>query len=96
MTRHDITSQLQARDKDLRLLGVRSLALFGSHARGTATPQSDVDVLVEFEGSSTFDRYMDVKLFLEDLLGSRVDLVTRSSLKPRMRDVVEAEAIRVA
>lgn len=75
--------------------GVLTLSLFGSHARGTAGPESDVDVVVEFEGSPTFDRYMDVKMLLEDVLESRVDLVTRASLKPRMRKVVDAEAIRV-
>jgi hypothetical protein len=95
MTRNDIQSRLQGRAQDLRSLGVLSLSLFGSHARGAVGPESDVDVVVEFDGTPTFDRYMDVKILLEDLLESRVDLVTRASLKPRMRKVVDAEAIRV-
>ena len=70
--------------------------LFGSAARGQAGPASDVDVLVEFDGPPTFDRYMDLKFHLEDLLGRRVDVVTPAALKPHMRPVVQREAVRVA
>lgn len=94
------------RDKVIRLLadhrqewarlGVKSLALFGSVARGETRPDSDVDILVEFEGRATFDRYMDLKLFLEHLLECRVDLVTRKGLRPRLRPYVEEEAVYVA
>ena len=47
-------------------------------------------------GAATFDGYMGLKLFLEDSLGVKVDLVTRASLKPRLRERIEAEARRVA
>jgi hypothetical protein len=76
--------------------GVRDLAIFGSVARGEASEASDVDVLVDFVGPATFDGYMGLKLFLEDTLGARVDLVTRAALKPRLRAGIEAEARRVA
>lgn len=46
---------------------LRSLFVFGSVARDEAKPTSDVDVLVEFEGQPTFDRYMDLKFYLKDL-----------------------------
>jgi uncharacterized protein len=46
---------------------IKTLALFGSTARNEATPQSDLDFLVEFEEKTTFDRYMNLKFFLEDL-----------------------------
>ncbi len=85
----------QHRDEIRRRFGVKSLAVFGSVARGEAGPGSDVDILVEFEGRATFDRYMGLKFFLEDLLGTRVDLVTRRALKPRMRPYVEREAVYV-
>jgi len=75
--------------------GVKSLALFGSVVRDEARPGSDVDLLVEFEGQATFDRYMNLKFYLEQLLGCRVDLVTRKALKPRLRPVVEEEALYV-
>jgi hypothetical protein len=70
--------------------------VFGSVARGEASDASDLDVLVDFVGGATFDGYMGLKLFLEDNLGVRVDLVTRSALKPRLRARIEAEARRVA
>jgi uncharacterized protein len=76
--------------------GVRELAVFGSVARGNASDASDVDVLVDFVGTATFDGFMGLKLFLEDGLGVKVDLVTRAALKPRLRARIEAEARRVA
>ena len=85
----------QHRDELRKQFGVKSLAIFGSVARGEAGPESDVDIRVEFEGRATFDRYMGLKFFLEDLLGRRVDLVTRKALKPRLRPYVEQEAIYV-
>jgi len=81
--------------EELVRFGVKSLALFGSMVRDEAQPTSDVDLLVEFEGQATFDRYMDLKFYLEQLLECRVDLVTRKALKPRMRPVVEKEALYV-
>jgi uncharacterized protein len=77
----------------LRDLGVRSLALFGSVARDEATPSSDIDIVVEFEPPITFDRYMDIKFYLEDHLGKKVDLVSWKSLKPQLREMVEKEAV---
>ncbi len=72
------------------------LALFGSSARRQATEASDVDLLVEFETEPTFDLFMDLKFRLEDLLGRRVDLVTRAGLRDSLKERVEREAVRVA
>jgi predicted nucleotidyltransferase len=96
MSREELVALLRSRAQDLRRLGVASLDLFGSLARGEANPASDVDLLVEFEGGASFDRYMDLKFFLEGLLSRRIDLVTRAALRPGMRPVIEREAIRVA
>lgn len=79
-----------------RCLGARSLALFGSAARDELRPDSDVDVLVDFDGPATFDAYFDLKDFLEQTLGRPVDLVTTKGLKPRARQHVERDLIRVA
>lgn len=75
---------------------VRRLALFGSAARDEMRPESDIDVLVEFDGPPTFDHYFDLRDALEELLGRRVDLVTNQGLKPRARRHVEKDLIRVA
>ena len=61
-----------------------------------AGPESDVDLLVTFQGESTFNGYMGLKEDLEALLGRKVDLVTLHGLKPRIRDIVLAERHRVA
>jgi hypothetical protein len=70
--------------------------LFGSTARDEAGADSDVDLLVEFDGAPTFDGFMDVKLHLEEALGCRVDLATRKALRERLRATIEREAILVA
>jgi predicted nucleotidyltransferase len=95
------------RDEILRLLGVhleeiqaqfgvRSLSLFGSTAREEAQPSSDVDILVEFQDTPTFRGYMQLRIYLEDLLGAKVDLITESGLRDTVRPYVERDAIRVA
>ncbi|MDO8704772.1 MAG: nucleotidyltransferase family protein [Sulfuricaulis sp.] len=86
----------QRRDEIAKKFAVKHLALFGSTARGEAREDSDVDVLVEFDGPATFDGYMGLKSYLEELLGRKVDLVTESGLKPRARLHVEKDLIRVA
>ncbi len=74
-------------------MGVASLALFGSAARSGMAMASDIDMLVEFAGPATFDGYMDLKFFLEDLLGRRVDLVTEKALKPGLRSRIAGELV---
>lgn len=67
----------------IRGYGVRRIGLFGSYIRGEQTETSDVDILVEFEDDEkTFDNYMDLKFFLEDLFGLKVDLVMEGTIKP--------------
>ena len=75
--------------------GVADIALFGSIARGEATPDSDMDILVRFEGPATSKRYFGVQFYLEDLTGLHVDLVTDKALRPELRSYVERETIHV-
>jgi uncharacterized protein len=91
-----ITRLLNERIAEIHAFGAVTLAVFGSVARAHPGPGSDIDLLVEFRSPPSFDEYMGLKLFLEDILGSRVDLVTRRGLRPRLRDRIEAEAVRVA
>ena len=92
MNADGILRQVNARWEDIRRLGVRRLGLFGSAVRDELGPDSDVDILVEFEHKS-FDNYMDLKFFLENLLGRSVDLVTTEALKPRLKPAILAEAV---
>ncbi|WP_083815723.1 nucleotidyltransferase family protein [Pseudothermotoga thermarum] len=74
--------------------GVSEIGVFGSFARKANNRNSDIDILVDFQiGMKTFDNFMNLKFYLEDLFGRKVDLVTKSALKPRMRDVVLKEVI---
>jgi uncharacterized protein len=73
--------------------GVSPIALFGSTARDTAREDSDLDILVAFEGPATSQRFFGVQF--EDLLGHPVDLVTEKAPRPELRPFIEREAIRV-
>jgi predicted nucleotidyltransferase len=72
---------------------VSRLALFGSVARDTAGPDSDVDVLVEFDRPVTARQFFEVQFALEDALGRRVDLVTRKGLRPELRESIERDLV---
>ena len=96
MTRRTVISRIRKHRAQLTRLGVKSLSIFGSVARGEERPDSDVDILVEFEGRATFDRYMDTKFYLEELLGCKVDLVTPKAIKPRMKPYIMRDLIHVA
>lgn len=76
--------------------GVKSLLLFGSVARDEATPTSDVDLLVEFSKPVGYFGLFSLQEYLEKLLNSPVDLGTPESLKPRLRERIMGEAVRVA
>jgi predicted nucleotidyltransferase len=96
MGRDDVLALLAAHREEIERLGAESLRLFGSVARGEASVDSDVDILVSFRETPTFSGYMKLRIFLEDLLGARVDLITDSGLRDQVRPFVEKDAIRVA
>ena len=76
--------------------GVAKIGIFGSFARGVERPDSDIDVLVAFrKGEKTFDNFMGIKFYLEDVYGRKVDLVTEAALKPLIRDPILAEVVYV-
>jgi uncharacterized protein len=96
MDRERALSLLREHKPELaRRFGVLDIALFGSTARGQARPDSDVDILVAFDGPATSKRYFGVQFYLEDLLGCAVDLVTVKALRPELRPFVEREAQHV-
>ena len=75
--------------------GVTQLALFGSTARNDARADSDIDILVAFDGPATSERYFGVQFYLEDLFGCKIDLVTDKALRVELRPFIEKEAVRV-
>ena len=96
MKRDKAIAVLRQQSAEMKRFGVRELRVFGSTARDETTAVSDIDILVDFDGPATFDRYMGLKFFLEDLLGVRVDLVTRRALRDEVAPQVLQEAVRVA
>lgn len=97
-TKEAVLSAIEAHSTEIKAAGVRSLGLFGSFVRNEQTPESDLDVLVEFDPSQkTFDNFMKVSLLLEDLCDRRVDLVTTESLSPYLRPHIfsEVEYVRL-
>ncbi len=91
-SKKEILNTLGANEAKIKGFGVRSLSLFGSCVRGEDRPESDLDFVVEFEKKS-FDAYMDLKLFLEELFDRPVDLVLADGIKPRLRAAILREAI---
>jgi predicted nucleotidyltransferase len=97
MSRDEVIDKLSASIDDLRReYPLKSLSIFGSAARGEAGPESDVDILVEFNGPIGLFKYCRLAHRLEQILGRRVDLGTPNSLKPYLKDRVLQEAVRVA
>ncbi|MGB3512776.1 MAG: nucleotidyltransferase family protein [Microcoleaceae cyanobacterium] len=96
MKKFELLAWLSKYRSELQQYGVKSIAVFGSVARDEATPTSDIDLLVEFEGVATFDCYMDLKFYLEDNLGQPIDLVIKNMLKPQIKESVLQEAIYVS
>lgn len=91
-SKEDIFQQLQQHQDTLEGYGVRRCGLFGSFRRGEATAESDIDLLVEFEPQQkTFNNFMDLCFFLEDLFERKVEVVTPESLSPIFGHKILAE-----
>ena len=71
---------------------VKEIGIFGSYIRGEATEKSDIDILVEFYAPIGWE-FIDLKEFLEKILGRKVDLVTKKALKPQMKENILKEVI---
>jgi predicted nucleotidyltransferase len=98
-SKHDVATALRQHRDAIRGLGVKRLGLFGSFVRGQQRPDSDVDLLVEFEpAQKTFDHFMALCFLLEEVLRRRVELVTSESLSPYIRPHVleEVEDVTLA
>ncbi len=86
LTSKNILTLLEQNKAIIKKYGVKRIGLFGSYLRNEQKPTIDIDILVEFEkGKITFDNYMDLKFFLEDLFKCRVDLVISEAIKPELK-----------
>jgi len=91
--REEVIVALNTRFPAMRkLFGIRKIGIFGSFARGDEHPGSDIDIQVEFDqGSETYKNYIGLALYLEELLGRRVDLVTTRVLEGYLHADVDAD-----
>ncbi len=97
MKRNDVIKKLMDQADAIRALGATSLYLFGSVARDEAGPESDLDLFIDYDPAKKFSLVdlSGLKIFLEEELSADVDVTTRNSLHPRLKDKIEASAIRV-
>lgn len=97
MRRAEAISRLKRLERRLRERGINALYLFGSTARDEAGAASDLDLLYEYDASRRFSLFdqAGVMLELSDQLGAKVDLISRIGLRPRLRERIEGEMIRV-
>lgn len=93
LTRQEALDRLRIAEPEIRALGVKRLALFGSVLRDEARPDSDVDVLVEFSpGAKSFAHLLELSDLLEERLGREVEIVTTESLSPFIGPRILAQA----
>lgn len=92
--RADVLRTLAKHREELASMGVESLSIFGSVARDEAGPESDVDLLVEFNRPVGLFGFVEVQQRLESILGTKVDLGMTDGLKPRLRERVLREVVR--
>jgi uncharacterized protein len=95
--KQEVVQRLQGASRKLASLGVKSVGLFGSFVTGRQTAASDIDLLVEFAPAQhSFDNFMELSFFLEDLFGRRVELVTPEALSPHLGPHILREVERVS
>ncbi|MEG8222244.1 nucleotidyltransferase domain-containing protein [Sphingomonas sp. HH69] len=97
MKKAEAITRLKPFERRLRERGINALYLFGSTARDEASPASDLDLLYDYDSARQFSLFDQAGAMLElsDALGTKVDLVSRIGLRPRLRARVESEMVRV-
>ncbi|MBS1814816.1 MAG: nucleotidyltransferase family protein [Acidobacteria bacterium] len=95
MNREEVLRILREHEPQLKAAGIVHLRLFGSVARGEQRPDSDVDLMAEFDDERVLSLLdlAKMKIAMEDLLGRDVDFIEQYALKPRIRQRAEAEAV---
>ena len=94
MKRQTILNTLAENRKEIESrFDVASLSLFGSAAREEITDKSDIDILVTYKNTPGIFGFLELKEYLEEILGCSVDLVTKNALKEQLRDQILQEAV---
>ena len=89
LTAQEIMKKIIENKNKIKSFGVKKIGLFGSYIRDEQKETSDIDFLVEFEkGKKTFDNYMNLKLFLENLFNCKIDLVIKESIKEEIKPYI--------
>jgi hypothetical protein len=95
MNKKEVIKKIEKNKEEIKKLGIKEIGLFGSVLKGKQTNKSDIDMIVEFKVSS-FDNYANAIIFLEKILKKKVDLITKSSLRPELNHIKkEAEYARI-
>ncbi len=85
----EILKKIEENRDKIEKFGVKKIGIFGSYIREEQKEESDIDVIIEFEkGKKTFDNYIELKFFLEDLFRCKVDLVILESIKPDLKPYI--------
>lgn len=95
-SKQDIVNSISNHEETLKCLGVQSIGLFGSFVKNAVHEDSDVDLLVDFyPNKKSFDNFMELAFFLEELFGRRVEIVTRQSLSQHIGPHILKEVVYV-
>jgi predicted nucleotidyltransferase len=97
MRRDEVIEQLKQHEADIRALGAASLYLYGSHARDEAREDSDVDLFFDRDPNKRISlmELIELKFLAEQILGTEVDIGTRTSLHPVLKPEIERNALRI-
>ncbi len=96
MNRDTVLEVLRNNKHEIEKLGAYKIALFGSYARKENTVKSDIDLMIEVQTEKkTFDNFMNICFFLEELFGKKVDLLTRESVSSDFYNMIKKEIIYV-
>jgi predicted nucleotidyltransferase len=86
LTEEIILTKIEEKIEEIKKYGVKRIGIFGSYSRNEQTETSDLDFLIEFnKGQKTFDNYMDLKFYLEELFKRKIDLAVAEAIKPDLR-----------
>jgi uncharacterized protein len=97
MSREEIMAKIRRNADAIRALGASSLYLYGSYARDEARPESDVDIFIDRDPAKHFGfmELTELEFLLQDILGTEVDVSTRTALHPSLSASIEKTAVRV-